>query len=859
MGKTSEIAARNYNRLDTDVYPATNAENSRVAVPPTTARAAFNSSTAYLERNGFDQGKYRQAALNFKHEQTRNVGQGGAARAVPKPPISHRFEANAGTYGSRGGTDIDAIILHHTAGSSASGAASALNSRGLSVHYIVDKDGTIYQMVGDEKRAFHAGQGSGKWTNANSRSIGIEIVNLGNGSDKYTEAQYRALEKLVPYLAQKYRVPTGNIVGHSQIGNPDRPAGSPEPSRNFDWQRIRQSVRSDAPPAPNPPAPKPDNPDKIIAPTAFLRRGNHGGQVKKLQDALVKLHYMSRGEIGNGYGVFGPRTERALKTFQRDHRDGNGRPLAADGIYGPLTRGAMRRALQRGGDNPSKVFAPTAFLKRGDHNNQVKKLQDALVKLHYMKRGEIGGGYGMFGPKTERALKAFQRDHRDANGQPLAADGIYGPKTRRAMRKDLRQGNNNPTPNPNPNPPSGGGRVKIDNIAGVKNNPNVTPAFKREVSQIAKRLGTKPEYLMAVMSFESGFSPRIVNPTSGATGLIQFLPSTARNLGTSTAALRNMSSVEQLKYVEKYFQPFKGKLKTLEATYTAVLSGSPHQNANDVLFRRGAPAYNGNKGLDFNRNGQITAGEATSAVAAKMFGGTQRVQQKLKSLGFDPKGVDGVFGANTSRAVAAFQHSRKLPATGLLNERTGLALMNAKPRRGINGGRALSYRRWEVYSTGDGATRHADGFEDLQPHHGPAGQWANYVSRSVSLNHNLLKRDIVLTRPGQSNFGQAVPSPLKGRVLFAGNENDGYGNKVVVKNERTGQIMMIGHLDSISVHRGQSVVYGQKLGGQGSTGNSTGAHVHINADPSVIKRWVADLADGKFDGVRRRFNVGRHS
>jgi len=36
-----------------------------------------------------------------------------------------------------------------------------------------------------------------------------------------------------------------------------------------------------------------------------------------------------------------------------------------------------------------------------------------------------------------------------------------------------------------------------------------------------------------------------------------------------------------------------------------------------------------------------------------------------------------------------------------------------------------------------------------------------------------------------------------------------------------------------------------------------GAHIHVNADPSVIKRWVADLADGRFDGVRRRFDVGR--
>ncbi|WP_316313244.1 peptidoglycan-binding domain-containing protein, partial [Clavibacter michiganensis] len=127
------------------------------------------------------------------------------------------------------------------------------------------------------------------------------------------------------------------------------------------------------------------------------------------------------------------------------------------------------------------------------------------------------------------------------------------------------------------------------------------------------------------------------------------------------------------------YQPFKGKLNTLEAAYTAVLSGSPHPNANDTLFRSGTAAYNGNKGLDFNSDGRITSGEATSAVAANMFGGTRAVQQKLKNLGFDPKGVDGKFGPNTSKAVAAFQRSRNLPATGLMNERTGIALMSAKP------------------------------------------------------------------------------------------------------------------------------------------------------------------------------------
>jgi peptidoglycan hydrolase-like protein with peptidoglycan-binding domain/muramidase (phage lysozyme) len=242
------------------------------------------------------------------------------------------------------------------------------------------------------------------------------------------------------------------------------------------------------------------------------------------------------------------------------------------------------------------------------------------------------------------------------------------------------------------------------------------------------------------------------------------------------------------------------------------------------------------------------------------------LQDNLVRLGFMTRAEvntgRGIFGPKTDNALRRFQAEHNLTRDGVYGADTFHALVSASPRTNenseteapVNNGRAPEYRRWNVYSTGNRAARLSDGYEDLQPHHDY--QSVNYVMRGLSLTHRLEARDIVLTRSGQSNFGQAVPSPLAGRVLFAGNENDGYGNKVVVQDERTGQIMMVGHLQSVNVRRGQTVAYGQNLGGQGSTGHSSGAHVHINADASVIRRWVADLADGKFDGVRGRFDVG---
>jgi peptidoglycan hydrolase-like protein with peptidoglycan-binding domain len=222
-------------------------------------------------------------------------------------------------------------------------------------------------------------------------------------------------------------------------------------------------------------------------------------------------------------------------------------------------------------------------------------------------------------------------------------------------------------------------------IQGVRNNRFVTAEFLNGVENMAQRLGTRPEYLLAVMSFEPGgtFNPAVRNGI-GATGLIQFLPSTAQGLGTSTAELARMSSAEQLRFVEKYFdQPhFRGRLGTLEGLYTAVLSGSARQNSDDVLFTRGTRAYEQNP-LDWNNDGRITAGEAITPVAARMYGGVHAVQQKLLDSGFVPENqqrrfADGAWGANTAAALRRFQEANNLPATGLLDDPTGRVLFGLR-------------------------------------------------------------------------------------------------------------------------------------------------------------------------------------
>lgn len=120
---------------------------------------------------------------------------------------------------------------------------------------------------------------------------------------------------------------------------------------------------------------------------------------------------------------------------------------------------------------------------------------------------------------------------------------------------------------------------------------------------------------MACMAFETGvtFSPTIKNAAgSGAVGLIQFMPRTAKALGT-TEKLEKMSAVEQVDYVKKYLTPYKSRLKKLEDIYMAILyPAAIGKLTNHTLFEDGNKTYTQNKGFDKNNNKKISIKETSS-------------------------------------------------------------------------------------------------------------------------------------------------------------------------------------------------------------------------------------------------------
>ncbi|WP_122425167.1 baseplate hub protein [Pseudomonas viridiflava] len=179
---------------------------------------------------------------------------------------------------------------------------------------------------------------------------------------------------------------------------------------------------------------------------------------------------------------------------------------------------------------------------------------------------------------------------------------------------------------------------KKDDVATPENGKliwgaRVDQAFRVKVREIGDRLSMDPNWLMAVMGFETGytFSPAARNPGSTATGLIQFLEASARQVGTSTAQLARMTAVKQLDYVEEYYRPYSGRIRNLGDAYLAVLwpiaVGRPDSY---VMWSRDSGPYQreyaANSGLDVSRDGVITRGEAVASVNTSYLRGQQFVR-----------------------------------------------------------------------------------------------------------------------------------------------------------------------------------------------------------------------------------------
>src|SRR6516165_919461 len=117
---------------------------------------------------------------------------------------------------------IDMLVLHYTGMQTAGEAIERLcdPAARVSAHYVVEENGTIWQLVPEARQAFHAGRSC--WAgerDLNAVSIGIEIVNPGHewGYRAFPEEQMAAIECLSGALLSRLPIPLHRVVGHSDI------------------------------------------------------------------------------------------------------------------------------------------------------------------------------------------------------------------------------------------------------------------------------------------------------------------------------------------------------------------------------------------------------------------------------------------------------------------------------------------------------------------------------------------------------------------------------------------------------------------------------------------------------------------
>lgn len=139
----------------------------------------------------------------------------------------------------RHGGKPDVVVLHHTAMLTCGAALERLCDplAEVSAHYLISETGTVYQLVAEEQRAWHAGAGAwGKVRDVNSHSIGIELANAGPLAEMppYPEPQMLALEELLSDILHRWQIPPQRVIAHSDMA----PCRKSDPGAVFDWRGL---------------------------------------------------------------------------------------------------------------------------------------------------------------------------------------------------------------------------------------------------------------------------------------------------------------------------------------------------------------------------------------------------------------------------------------------------------------------------------------------------------------------------------------------------------------------------------------------------------------------------------------------
>ena len=152
--------------------------------------------------------------------------------------LIHKFKSP--NYNDRKSNNIEFIIIHYTALISISQSIKhlCLKDNKVSSHYVISQNGKIFNLVSEDKRAWHAGLSYWKGeTDINSKSIGIELdYSLDKKNNKFSKDLMKSLIILLKNLIKKYSIKPENILGHSDIS----PYRKKDPGEFFPWHLLEK-------------------------------------------------------------------------------------------------------------------------------------------------------------------------------------------------------------------------------------------------------------------------------------------------------------------------------------------------------------------------------------------------------------------------------------------------------------------------------------------------------------------------------------------------------------------------------------------------------------------------------------------
>ena len=143
---------------------------------------------------------------------------------------------------------IDMVVMHDIEGTAGSALAWFQNPQAhVSSHYVVDKDGRVWQMVRERNVAWHAGNSA-----INRRAVGIEMEGFAYRPGFYDDALYESAAALVRDITARHAIARDrtHIIGHFEVPNPRQPgafggsSGHTDPGPYWDWEKFLELVRN---------------------------------------------------------------------------------------------------------------------------------------------------------------------------------------------------------------------------------------------------------------------------------------------------------------------------------------------------------------------------------------------------------------------------------------------------------------------------------------------------------------------------------------------------------------------------------------------------------------------------------------